>query len=358
MKTIGHISKIFLKTTETFVYHQIVRNTAYRNLVFASKCENSRIFPIKNIIKFKGRSDLLDALRNCPVDLLHAHFAPNALTALRAKKELNIPMLTFVHGYDAKKFPTAKPDRLKEYKELFREGELFAVPSRAIKRELVAMGCPKKKVVVCHLGINLERFQFKPRRLKGDAIRLISVGRLVEKKGHSILIQALSLINKKMPNFHLTIIGSGKLEERLKEQIKELGLSKKITMLGGIPPSEVLRYLDRSHIFCLASVTAKDGDMEGLPVSILEAQAMGLPVVSTRHSGIPEGVNDGKSALLATEGDIRDFARKLYAMMSTPENWAEFGARGRRWVEKYFDAKKQAYELSKIYDRLESGGKR
>ncbi|MEH7383774.1 glycosyltransferase, partial [Bacillus sp. JJ1533] len=106
------------------------------------------------------------------------------------------------------------------------------------------------------------------------------------------------------------------------------------------------------HIFCLASVTGQDGNMEGLPVSILEAQAMGLPVVSTRHSGIPEGVDEGRSALLAEEGNPSDLAQKIMEMMSEPERWPHFGLAGREWVGKYFDGDKQAEELKNIYDRL------
>ena len=352
-KTIGHIMTNYLPLTETFVYQQIVRNSYFNNVAFTPKVSNKEIFPIEHLVKVKGNTDLADELSTYQVDILHAHFGPSALFALQAKEKLGIPMLTFVHGYDARKYPYMK-NKVKDYQKLFDSGELFLVPSNAIKQELVSLGCPETKVRVAHLGIDIDQFQFQPRTLKdkNGPIEIVSVGRLIEKKGHHILIEALSKVKKKMSNFRLTIVGDGPDRQALEKQIKSLGLDGHIQLAGDQQHAEVRNILNQAHIFCLASVTGKDGNMEGLPVSILEAQAVGLPVVSTRHSGIPEGVIEGKSAILADEDNPTDLANKLLEMMSQPEKWPEIGSEGRNWVVHNFNAVKQAEELRDFYIKL------
>lgn len=352
LKTIGHITRTFLEKSETFVYEQIIRNNWHRHLVLAKKRKNEGIFPIDAWIEFKDDAQLLPLLEQHRVDLIHAHFGPNALRVLKAKIKLGIPMLTFIHGYDARQFPRSKRQNFYAYQKLFKHGELFAVPSEAIKQELIGLGCPEGKVVVCHLGIDVNRFAFRERVLSGDTIKLISIGRLVEKKGHQHLIQALAIMERKMPHFHLTIIGEGQERDRLSCLIKQYGLQEKVCLLGSRPPKEVISELERAHIFCLASVTGKNGDMEGLPISILEAQSMGLPVVSTRHSGIPESVVDGQSAYLAEEANPSDFAEKLLTLMEHPEWWPKFGSCGRKWVDDHFHMEKQALKLNGIYNQL------
>ncbi|MEW9669184.1 glycosyltransferase [Ammoniphilus sp. 3BR4] len=355
MKTIGHISKTFLKISQTFVYRQILDNSWYRHAIFAKKRLNKKVFPIDGLVLYKEKTDLIHILKENQVDLIHAHFAPNAINVLEAKMLLKIPMLTFIHGYDATKVPRLKAKNRRNYKLLFENGDLFAVPSEAILKELLFLGCPANKLVVCRLGIDLKLFPFQPRTLDGDVIRLISVGRLVEKKGHHHLIEALSYIRDSVPPFHLTIIGDGKLKNYLINLTLRHGLQDRVSFLGSVRPPAVLSELQKAHIFCLASITGRKGDMEGLPVSILEAQATGLPVISTRHSGIPEAVLDGRSGFLAEEGNIKELAQKLLDLMNQPKRWTEFGSEGRIRVTEHFDAKKSAEELKGLYDRLING---
>ncbi|WP_223594057.1 glycosyltransferase [Neobacillus bataviensis] len=353
MKTIGHITTEYLPITETFVYHQIVRNSQFRNVVFTRKITNEQVFPINHLVRIQKEAELTNMLRKYQVDALHSHFGPSALYALQAKETLGIPMLTFFHGYDARKYPFLN-NKVQEYQRLFTIGELFLTPSNAIKEELLSMGCPENKVRVSHLGIDINQFHYQPRTLddKEKTIRIVSVGRLVEKKGHHLLLEALSIVKKKMSHFHLTIVGEGREYQNLVDQINRLKLHDHIHLAGKLHHSEVKSVLDKAHIFCLASVSGKDGDMEGLPVSILESQASGLPIVSTRHSGIPEGVVEGKSAILAEENNPTDLANKLLEMMSQPEKWIEFGSAGREWVVQHFNAEKQAEELRDIYFEL------
>lgn len=351
MKTIGHISKDFLELTQTFIYQQIMRNDQYRHAVFAQTIMNEKLYPVEKLVTVASQQDLTEALKEQNIDLLHAHFGPNGLYALEAKKELGIPMVTFFHGWDVRKYPN-KRSKYKQYEELFHDGEAFAVPSNAIKRELIGLGCPEHKIFVCYLGVDVRRFAFTTRTLGSGPIRLVSVGRLVDKKGHHQLIEALSYVEEKIPDFHLSIIGDGEQYQHLRELIRQYGLTSKVSLLGALAPDEVLDELRRAHLFCLASLRCEDGNMEGLPISILEAQATGLPVVSTRHSGIPEAVVEGKSALLAEENNPRSLADTLVALMSQPGRWGEFGTAGREWVVQNFNADTQMDALIALYDSL------
>lgn len=352
MKTIGHVLSTYIHISETFIHQQIMRNCWFHNVVFAKNIINEEIFPVKHLIPFDEPMDLLNLFSQYQVKLIHAHFGPSALRALPAKRQLKIPLLTFIHGFDAKRYPNENSQNLARYQALFEHGDVFAVPSEPLKKELINLGCPSHKVTVCHLGVDVDRLSFRPRIWNSDPIRLISVGRLVPKKGHHNLIEALSMVEKKMPKFELAIIGEGKERKNLEHLIQHYGLTNKIRLMGSRTHQEVIDELNRSHIFCLASVTDPEGDMEGLPISILEAQALGLPVVSTQHSGIPEGVIEGKSALLAKEADPVDLADKLLELMGIPDQWTVFGRAGREWVEQHFHAEKQAEELKKIYEKL------
>ncbi|WP_243291373.1 glycosyltransferase [Bacillus sp. FJAT-47783] len=355
VKKIGHVTRKYLPLTETFVHQQIIRNKWFQNIVFTKKMINEDRFPVDHLIKVDNEKELQTALEGNRIELIHAHFGPSALYTLQAKQSLGIPMLTFIHGYDAKKYPLSKRENLRKYHDLFNKCEAFAVPSKAIKKELLSLGCPNEKITVHHLGIDVDQFTFRPRKLDGKTIRLISVGRLIEKKGHHHLIEALSIVKNNVPNFHLTIIGEGSMRHTLEKLIDKFHLQNEITLLGQQFHHRVLEKLNDSHIFCLPSVTEKNGNMEGLPVSILEAQAMGLPIISTKHSGIPEGVVDGKSGLLSKEGDIDELAKNLITLMNDTGVWEEFGFTGRKWVEKHFHADKQALELKTLYDRILEG---
>ena len=337
--------------TETFVYKQIIGNKHYRHVVFTREVKNKEIFPIDSLVLIKDSKELEESLKEHKIDLLHAHFGPSALLALESKSKLNIPMLTFFHGFDVKMYPMTR-SKFSEYRDLFLKGEAFAVPSNALKKELIALGCPEDKITVCYLGIDIQRIPFRQRKLDSHPIRILSIGRLVEKKGHDNLIEALSLVEKKIPHFQLHIIGGGDKYEELQQIIHKFRLEQKVFLLGAIPHHKTLEMLQQAHLFCLASRHTSDGDMEGLPVSLLEAQAAGIPIISTKHSGIPEGVLDGRSGYLAEENNPKDLADKLMTLMNHTENWPKFGKVGRQWIEKQFHDDNERQQLMNIYRKM------
>ncbi|MEY8732736.1 glycosyltransferase [Peribacillus frigoritolerans] len=155
---------------------------------------------------------------------------------------------------------------------------------------------------VLYGGIELDLFPYSNRTLPTvGEIRVLSVGRLVDKKGFVTLIKAFKRIYTKYPNARLHIIGAGEDEKKIKFTIAEYNLKDVVILRGAMDSKRVSDELKEAHIFCLASQTAKNGDIEGIPNALKEAMASGLPVVSTRHAGIPELIEHQRTGYLAPE---------------------------------------------------------
>ncbi|HSK39935.1 MAG TPA: glycosyltransferase [Arenibaculum sp.] len=272
-------------------------------------------------------------------------------------------IVTIFHGDDMSRALTqARPDI---YAELFREGDLLVPVSEFWRRRLVDMGAPEAKLVVHHMGVELEKYPFTPPSTLGgpDAGRpfeLVTVGRLVEKKGTEFTLRALAHLRETAPEarFRLRVVGDGPLRPRLEALCGELGLRDHVEFLGALAHACVAQVLARADAFVLPSVVASDGDMEGIPVSLMEAMASGLPVVSTRHSGIPELVEHGVSGLLAAERDVEGLARQLGRIMSDAEARAAFARAARRTIEQHFDGRRLNDRLEVLLRRLAGGGER
>jgi colanic acid/amylovoran biosynthesis glycosyltransferase len=184
------------------------------------------------------------------------------------------------------------------------------------------------------------------------AIRLITIARLTEKKGLEYSIRAVARLSQRFKKLEYNIIGDGDLHLELTRLIEALGVSSTVRLLGWKTQEEVKTLLDQSHLFVLASVESRNGDIEGLPMVLQEAQAMGLPVVCTRHSGLPEGILDGKSGFLVPERDVDALADCLAGVISHPESWPEMGRKGRAFVEAEYDLNQRNDALVELYRQL------
>jgi colanic acid/amylovoran biosynthesis glycosyltransferase len=173
---------------------------------------------------------------------------------------------------------------------------------------------------------------------------------LVEKKGIEYAIRALAQAARKHPRVHYDIIGDGPLRSQLQKLAVEQSVDGIVQFHGALNGESVRALLDRAHAFVLPSITAKDGDQEGTPVSLLEAQAVGLPVITTRHSGIPEIILDGESGWRVPEGDSDRLAERLNHLIENPEDWAAAGRCGRRLIETTFNSDQCLTALLQIYD--------
>ena len=189
-------------------------------------------------------------------------------------------------------------------------------------------------------GIDVRLFQ------RSEATRqpvAVLVGRFVEKKGGEYFVRALGLLRAQGRAVRGVMIGDGPLRPMLESLAREVGADVEFT--GFLPPPQVRERIGRASLVVVPSVTAADGDSEGLPTVILEAQAMGTPVVATRHAGNAEGVQEGRSALLVDERDVPALADAIRYFIEHPESVASFGAAGRAFVETNFDIEQQAAGL-------------
>jgi colanic acid/amylovoran biosynthesis glycosyltransferase len=217
--------------------------------------------------------------------------------------------------------------------------------------ELEKLGCPREKIKVFHLGTDVSGIKFKERNIKkGDPINLLFVATLTEKKGCEYLIRAYAKVVDKNPNLNLKIIGQGELKTQLIDLAKDLSVYDKITFENYIPYSKFIEELGNADIFISPSVTAANGNTEGgAPVSLIDAQAAGLAIISSFHADIPEVVINEQTGLLANERDTDKIAEHILYFANNPEEIAAFGRRGRKHVEEEYNITYQGQKLSKIY---------
>jgi colanic acid/amylovoran biosynthesis glycosyltransferase len=281
-------------------------------------------------------------------DVLHAHFGPVGKNFRFARKLWGAPLVVSFHGYDFSTWP--KREGADAYRPLFDEVDLITVHTDFAHQRLLELGCPERLLRRLECGIDLDEFRFHERAAPPDGIaRLLTVGRLVEKKGIEYSTRAVAELIARGYRVNYEVIGDGPLRANLAKLIQELGVGDHIALSGARGIDYVRRRMEESHIFMLASVTASDGDTEGAPVSLLEAQACGMPVVSTRHDGIPEIVADNASGLLVPERDVQALAATLARLLDNAGLWPDMGRAGRHFVERKHDLKMLNRRLVDLY---------
>ncbi|MGN9811321.1 glycosyltransferase [Micromonospora sp. BQ11] len=298
-------------------------------------------------LKVTGRSGRLTrtlaALRPAVV---HAHFGGDGWLVSRAADTLGVPLVVTLHGQDVTRQPALPGVRgarqRRNLGEAFERAALVIAVSGFIRDRAVALGADPAKVRVHHIGVPVPAAPATgPKRWD-----VAFVGRFVAKKGIDDLIEAVGLLAPERPR--VVFIGSGPLEEPLRARAAQLGLDA--TFLGAQPPAEVARHVAASKLLAAPSRTAPDGDTEGLPTTVLEAASLGLPVVSTYHSGIPEAVVHGETGLLGPEGDRDALAANLRRLLGDETLRDRLGREARRHVEERFDLHAQTRRLERIYD--------
>ncbi len=269
--------------------------------------------------------------------LCHFGWNGNLAVMLRRAGVLGGPLVTFFHGADVSLHLDARPDL---YRALFREGALFLPISEHWRRKLVRHGAPEVRTHVHRMGIDCGRFAFVERRPSpGAPLRLLSVSRLVEKKGILFGVRAVARLAAQGLDLRYEIIGDGPLRESIEREAARLGMADRVTVSGWQDQSSVRAAIDRAHVLLAPSVTAADGDQEGIPVVLMEAMAAGLPVVSSRHSGIPELVEDRVSGRLVAERDDAALADAIAEMVAAPDEAIRMSRAARARVERRFDVR-------------------
>ncbi|MDQ9283530.1 colanic acid biosynthesis glycosyltransferase WcaL [Escherichia marmotae] len=287
-------------------------------------------------------------------DVFIAHFGPAGATAAKLR-ELGVirgKIATIFHGIDISSREVLN-HYTPEYQQLFRRGDLMLPISDLWAGRLQKMGCPREKIAVSRMGVDMTRFSPRPVKAPATPLEIISVARLTEKKGLHVAIEACRQLKEQGVAFRYRILGIGPWERRLRTLIEQYQLEDMVEMPGFKPSHEVKAMLDDADVFLLPSVTGADGDMEGIPVALMEAMAVGIPVVSTLHSGIPELVEADKSGWLVPENDARALAQRLavFSQLDADE-LAPVVKRAREKVEHDFNQQVINRELASLLQAL------
>jgi glycosyltransferase involved in cell wall biosynthesis len=259
-------------------------------------------------------------------------------------EKLGIPIVVTLHGYDV----TIRTDFQTRYEKLWRKADRFICVSEFIRKKAIEAGFPPEKLVVHYIGIDRKRFApVNSDRAGGMAL---FVGRLVEKKGCSYLLSAMQRVQNRHINARLVVIGDGPLRKSLEQHARELKLN--CSFLGAQSQDVVRKNLQAASVLCVPSVAARNGDSEGLPITILEALCMKVPVVASRHAGIPEAVLDGETGLLASERDEKELAEQILRFLTDEPFRNACSRRGSDWIATQFDLISQTRQLENIYEEV------
>jgi len=290
------------------------------------------------------------ALRGAKVRHVHAHFAsmPSTVGLLLARM-MDTSFSMSAHARDLFTDETVLLDRK------LREAEFTTVCTRYglefLRRRYPAI--PSERLKLLYHGIDV--VEHMPRTAPeptGEAPSIISIGRLVEKKGYPFLLRAAAILRRRGVDFGLHIVGSGPDEEDLRSLVGGLGLTDCVQMHGPMPHEELLPLLQEASLFAMACVVASDGDRDGLPNVFLEALAMGIPAVGTRVSAIPELIEHEKTGLLANSGDPDDLADQMERLLYDEDLRAKVIEQGRLAVVTKFDVKQNVGAMAKLFDRV------
>lgn len=361
--TIAFFTKTYLPASETFIYEEIKNLTTLNVIILTERLANANLFPhtdvfsAPNLPKWRLGSGLRShgfftrVLSTRKVRLVHAHFGWGGMMILPECRKLGLPLLTTFHGIDVSLFARDFFYRLR-LKKLFRDGTVFLVRSNRMKADVADLGCPPEKIIVQYGGVDVNKFRFRRKEVSEGTIKILMCGRFLEKKGFEYGIRAFEELGKIHKNMTLTLVGDGKLRGKMENLVDSLNLSHSVQFLGMLAHEEVQKEMEASDIFLSPNLVARNGDREGIPNTIKEAMATGLPVVSTYHAGIPELVIDKKTGFLVSEKDVGGLVERLNYLINHPELWEKLGSNGREVVEEKFNLFTQVRKLEEIYESL------
>ncbi|MDX2087584.1 MAG: glycosyltransferase [Kofleriaceae bacterium] len=364
---IGFLRHNFLARSETFIYGSLraVHDAGKFSVrVFASRQLLPERFPWDDLTLVDGlaRTRYL-ATRSTPrytqwaksVKLIHAHLGQTGPYAMAGARKAGIPFVVSYYGHDVVMYRTR--ERFESWawwytltrKKVFARAAKILVLSKHMQHALEAQGCPTEKLEVVRLGVDLSRFAnatSAPRDTnRARPLRVLMVGREVDKKGFDDGLRACKLAGERGVRCEVTVLGTdGPLKPQLQALAAELG----VTVAWPDPASPVPAAMAAADVLLVPSRTAANGDEEGTPTVIIEGGAAGLPVVSTRHAGIPEQVVDGTTGLLCAERDTAAMAEALVAL-ADPARRAELGAAGRAKMHAEYSLPAHVARLEEVY---------
>jgi glycosyltransferase involved in cell wall biosynthesis len=380
MPTVLVFARNLLPLSETFIKEQILALTRWRGILVGNRQiaglslaglelrlveSNSKLLfdrvarKLRRTFGIVPRS-FIRSLERESASLLHAHFGSDAVEAWPLARKLALPMIVTLHGYDitirrdwweeGHEGPEMRdyPGRLLEQSRQQRVH--FIAVSKAIRSRAIVFGIPEEKISVQYIGIDCRKFSPSGPPITERGKTVLFVGRLVEKKGCEYLIRAIAKVQDVVAGVRLTIVGDGPLRSQLEALAGDLGVIAEFR--GALAYANVRRELDAARIFCLPSVTAHNGDAEGFGLVLLEAQACGVPVISSAQGGATEGLQEGLTGFSFREKDVEDLAVKLQRLLANDELTRKLAVAAPAFVAENFDIRRCTQELEKLYDQI------
>jgi len=355
----------FLSPSETFILNQVKwfsKNHNVTVLCCSQKGDHHNDIEIKAIpfqksLKFKISDKFLYLSRSNKrlakqinlyfqqnkTDLIHCHFGIQALTLLDNLK-LDIPVFVTFHGYDTKRYLEGSRKYRSRWKSLFKKPNVHPIFVCAFHKDLFSSyGLDSINARILYNGVYPDLFK---RTTFPDTNSFVQLSRLTSKKGHYYTIKAFELFHEKNPAypFTLTFIGDGELKQEILDQISVSAIKDSIYLIAWIKGDEVIKEMQKHKYYVQHSITSKTGDIEATSISILEAMAMEMPILSTKHAGIPETVENGENGLLVEEKNIEEMAAAILKILE----W-DYLKSNRIHVEKHFDLEQRYFTLQSLY---------
>lgn len=285
---------------------------------------------------------LARSFRRNAVECVLAEYGPTGVALLPVCRALEIPLVVHFHGFDATTRRILERYGARGYPELFSYAACIVVVSRVMRQRVLALGCPPEKVVRTVCGAHRRFLSIEPTY---STKALVAVGRFVDKKAPYYTILAFKQALARHPDARLIMAGDGELRNVCQNLVRYLGIEEQVDLVGAISPEAVVRLFQGARAFVQHSITALSGDMEGTPVSVLEASAAGLPIISTRHAGIPDVVDDGRTGLLVEEHDVAGMAMHMARFLDDIGFARQLGQAGKIHVGANFTLEKHLETL-------------
>jgi colanic acid/amylovoran biosynthesis glycosyltransferase len=365
----------FLKSEMLHIYRQLRALRGVETFVVTKEVQNAERFPFERIeiipkrrtnllvhgwlkfverrppIVYRGEYQTLDSLlERHGADLMHIYFGHTGVHSLPFIEQWDKPCVISFHGADVAQKPEIK-DYPGKLRRLFNAVPLVFARSQSLVERLVHLGCPPEKLRINRTGIPLNEFPFQDRELPQDGkLRVVQACRLIPKKGVATSLRAFAIFKKDHPDAEFLIAGKGPLQPELEMLAGGLGIARDVHFLGFLSQPKLMQLYASSHLFLHPSEISPNQDQEGVPNSVLEAMATGLPVVATRHGGIPEAVDHGRTGFLVAEEDHVGLANAMQLITSSPGLLKEMGERAHAAVVERFEQDTQINRLESFYE--------